>query len=51
MANFRLGEYVYQKEIPVAKINRPVFDNEFLAMKEHFENEMRRMDQEITRFR
>ncbi|XP_013176910.1 PREDICTED: heat shock protein 30D-like isoform X2 [Papilio xuthus] len=51
MANFRLGEYVYHKEIPVAKINRPVFDNEFLAMKEHFENEMRRMDQEITRFR
>ncbi|XP_013176998.1 PREDICTED: alpha-crystallin B chain-like isoform X3 [Papilio xuthus] len=50
MANFRLGEYVYHKEIPVAKINRPVFDNEFLAMKEHFENEMRRMDQEITRF-
>ncbi|CAK1591127.1 unnamed protein product [Parnassius mnemosyne] len=41
---------VSQRHIPVTTTSQAMFDNDFLALKQRFINEMQRMDQEITRF-
>ncbi|XP_068625257.1 protein lethal(2)essential for life-like [Battus philenor] len=50
MENIKRGKSGYQREIAVATSNRAAFDDAFLAMKEHFDSEMKKMDMEITRF-
>lgn len=50
-----MGENVLQKannfNVPVQRTDLSSFDDAFSSMKERFEAEMRRVDEEMTRFR